>query len=143
MIPIDVDQSSQAAHWALLHSAMSGPYDGFDPYHLYYQAQPGGFVPPGDSYTSTYGLPQPTGHDYLNQPYTPVEEYASTYVSGQPSTRGRRRVGATGELVKHRRTRSGCYTCRNRRVKVSLLAPRSGSRADHTEVRRSATDLRS
>ena len=30
----------------------------------------------------------------------------------------RRRVASSGDLVKHRRTRSGCYTCRSRRVKV-------------------------
>jgi hypothetical protein len=30
----------------------------------------------------------------------------------------RRRQVQTAEGVKHRRTRSGCYTCRQRRVKV-------------------------
>jgi hypothetical protein len=34
------------------------------------------------------------------------------------SARARRRP-APGEQVKHRRTRSGCYTCRQRRVKVN------------------------
>jgi hypothetical protein len=38
----------------------------------------------------------------------------------QGSHRSRRRQLAGGEHVKHRRTRSGCYTCRQRRVKVFL-----------------------
>ena len=41
----------------------------------------------------------------------------------QNSARVRRKVGASGEQVKFRRTRSGCYTCRNRRVKVCPRAP--------------------
>ena len=34
------------------------------------------------------------------------------------TTRVRQRSNASGDHVKHRRTRSGCYTCRSRRVKV-------------------------
>jgi hypothetical protein len=34
-----------------------------------------------------------------------------------------RRKPAHGEHVKHRRTRSGCYTCRSRRVKVGYPFP--------------------
>ncbi|KAF2403312.1 hypothetical protein EJ06DRAFT_452721, partial [Trichodelitschia bisporula] len=37
--------------------------------------------------------------------------------------RVRRRVGVGGEHVKFRRTRSGCYTCRNRRVKCDETRP--------------------
>ena len=33
----------------------------------------------------------------------------------------RRRVASSGDLIKHKRTRSGCYTCRSRRVKVGIL----------------------
>jgi len=36
------------------------------------------------------------------------------------ATRIRKRTGASGESQKFRRTRSGCYTCRNRRVKVRI-----------------------
>jgi hypothetical protein len=36
--------------------------------------------------------------------------------SSQGATRGRKRL--PGEQAKFRRTRSGCYTCRTRRVKV-------------------------
>ncbi|KAF2489370.1 hypothetical protein BU16DRAFT_471850 [Lophium mytilinum] len=39
------------------------------------------------------------------------------------SARARRRSTQTGEHVKHRRTRSGCYTCRNRRVKCDEMHP--------------------
>ncbi|CAK4031833.1 Adhesion and hyphal regulator 1 [Lecanosticta acicola] len=38
----------------------------------------------------------------------------------QGPQRSRRRQAQSSEHVKHRRTRSGCYTCRQRRVKVSL-----------------------
>ena len=34
--------------------------------------------------------------------------------------RSRRKSQAGSEHIKHRRTRSGCYTCRSRRVKVRL-----------------------
>lgn len=36
------------------------------------------------------------------------------------SNRNRRKSGQGSEHTKHRRTRSGCYTCRSRRVKVLL-----------------------
>ena len=37
-----------------------------------------------------------------------------------PKTARNRRKGASGDQVKHRRTRSGCFTCRGRRVKVCI-----------------------
>jgi hypothetical protein len=36
----------------------------------------------------------------------------------QPSSRSRRRQTHGADHIKHRRTRSGCFTCRQRRVKV-------------------------
>ena len=40
-----------------------------------------------------------------------------------PKSQRSRRKSAPGlDHVKHRRTRSGCYTCRNRRVKVTVLS---------------------
>lgn len=39
----------------------------------------------------------------------------------QGSQRSRRRHPPGSEHVKHRRTRSGCYTCRQRRVKVLVI----------------------
>ncbi|KAF2092178.1 hypothetical protein K490DRAFT_13455, partial [Saccharata proteae CBS 121410] len=41
----------------------------------------------------------------------------------QSAARARRRPAAGSEHVKHRRTRSGCYTCRNRRVKCDETHP--------------------
>jgi hypothetical protein len=38
-------------------------------------------------------------------------------------SRYRRKSAQGSEHVKHRRTRSGCYTCRSRRVKVSTRPP--------------------
>lgn len=35
--------------------------------------------------------------------------------------RNRRKSNQGSEHIKHRRTRSGCYTCRSRRVKVCLI----------------------
>ncbi|KAK8090819.1 hypothetical protein PG994_000324 [Apiospora phragmitis] len=40
-----------------------------------------------------------------------------------PSSRGRKKSTPGLEHVKHRRTRSGCYTCRNRRVKCDETHP--------------------
>lgn len=42
-------------------------------------------------------------------------------MEGPKSSPRRRRP--SGDHVKHRRTRNGCYTCRSRRVKVQLLVP--------------------
>lgn len=44
----------------------------------------------------------------------------STMMPVSRSGRNRKRSNTGGDHVKHRRTRSGCYTCRGRRVKVSL-----------------------
>lgn len=44
------------------------------------------------------------------------------------SQKGRRKSASSAsgaEAVKHRRTRSGCFTCRSRRVKVIVLLPTS------------------
>ncbi|KAF2672585.1 hypothetical protein BT63DRAFT_131299 [Microthyrium microscopicum] len=46
-----------------------------------------------------------------------------TMIPAQGGSRTRRRVGTAGEHVKFRRTRSGCYTCRNRRVKCDEGRP--------------------
>lgn len=50
--------------------------------------------------------------------FVDYEEASLPLLPAQSSARVRRRVGAGGEHIKFRRTRSGCYTCRNRRVKV-------------------------
>ncbi|KAK5111695.1 hypothetical protein LTR62_004801 [Meristemomyces frigidus] len=45
------------------------------------------------------------------------------HVQAQGQPRQRRRQPASSEHVKHRRTRSGCYTCRQRRVKCDETRP--------------------
>jgi hypothetical protein len=57
----------------------------------------------------------------LDTSFADFEEPNRSVLPAQGSSRVRKRVGAAGEHVKFRRTRSGCYTCRNRRVKVNLL----------------------
>ncbi|KAL9603445.1 MAG: hypothetical protein Q9219_001132 [cf. Caloplaca sp. 3 TL-2023] len=50
----------------------------------------------------------------------PWPAMTDTVQQGVPQTAGRpSRAGSGGEHTKHRRTRSGCYTCRQRRVKSS------------------------
>jgi hypothetical protein len=56
--------------------------------------------------------------DGLTSPFIDYEDQARNMSSSGSASRARRRTGAAGEHVKFRRTRSGCYTCRNRRVKV-------------------------
>jgi hypothetical protein len=48
----------------------------------------------------------------------------------QPSARSRRRATLGADHIKHRRTRSGCFTCRQRRVKVTSIVRRCWSNAD-------------
>ncbi|KAF1808433.1 hypothetical protein P152DRAFT_222206 [Eremomyces bilateralis CBS 781.70] len=55
--------------------------------------------------------------------YVEFEDGARGLYAPQNSGRSRRRVGAGGEHVKHRRTRSGCFTCRHRRVKCDEIHP--------------------
>ncbi len=44
-------------------------------------------------------------------------------VTPTPLVKGGRRRSQTGELIKHRRTRSGCFMCRTRRVKARASSP--------------------
>lgn len=67
-------------------------------------------------------MPYPDSH--LQQPY--VEQYEDVPGSMGPTQGGNaraRRRPVPGEQVKHRRTRSGCYTCRQRRVKCDENHP--------------------
>jgi len=56
--------------------------------------------------------------ELMHSNFVPHDDSTRTVLPAQGSARVRRKVGASGEQVKFRRTRSGCYTCRNRRVKV-------------------------
>jgi hypothetical protein len=70
-----------------------------------YQPMPGSFV--------SYGEP------HMQQPYMGPYEDVPPPMDPAAAAGGRmRRRPAPGDQVKHRRTRSGCFTCRNRRVKV-------------------------
>lgn len=53
--------------------------------------------------------------------YSDYEDPNRAMLPQQGQQRQRRRQPQGSEHVKHRRTRSGCYTCRQRRVKVSQL----------------------
>lgn len=58
----------------------------------------------------------PTG-DGLTSPFT---DYDDPHRTAGGSSRTRRRNGMPGDSGKFRRTRTGCFTCRTRRVKVSF-----------------------
>lgn len=82
------------------------------------------------AYVRTGGLQnyQTQSSESLNSGFMDYEDVNRPMLAAQNSTRVRRRVGSSGEHVKFRRTRSGCYTCRNRRVKVwlSVLSSHGG-----------------
>lgn len=56
--------------------------------------------------------------------------------------RARRKSSSGSEQVKHRRTRSGCFTCRTRRVKVQLSNIRKADSKLTTSVRRDSPHMR-
>ncbi|KAL7796593.1 hypothetical protein V8C37DRAFT_352226 [Trichoderma ceciliae] len=76
------------------------------------------------------GVALPMSTPPMHSPYPPnlgYFAYAEPAITNAPkASKSRRRSAASqgGALdqVKHRRTRSGCYTCRNRRVKVGQSA---------------------
>lgn len=59
--------------------------------------------------------------------YPEYEDSSRIMMPQQGTQRARRRHPPGSEHVKHRRTRSGCYTCRQRRIKVGWT-PTSGLR---------------
>lgn len=83
--------------------------------------------------------PEDLNHPFLAAPQLPVNAAPINYQNfgyfpgypGQafsfhpPVSKGRRKsssaITTDAEQVKHRRTRSGCYTCRGRRVKVRSI----------------------
>ncbi|GIZ43638.1 hypothetical protein CKM354_000685500 [Cercospora kikuchii] len=98
---------------------------GHYPPHMYY---PHGFPPtpnmPADAYQQT-----PRLHQVQNMSmesigsYSDFEDAGRTILPPQAPARSRRRQPQGAEHVKHRRTRSGCYTCRQRRVKCDESHP--------------------
>lgn len=76
-------------------------------------------VPASPVYHAMPGQFAPYREPHMQQPYMGQYQDISGPVdaSQDQNARARRRPGA-GDHVKHRRTRSGCFTCRQRRVKV-------------------------
>ncbi|USW54699.1 Putative zn(2)-C6 fungal-type DNA-binding domain, fungal transcription factor [Septoria linicola] len=98
--------------------------EGHYPPHMYY---PNGYPPtmPPEAYQQP-----PRLHPVQNMPIEAMSTYADYEDSSRAmlppqgtSQRSRRRQPLGAEHVKHRRTRSGCYTCRQRRVKCDESHP--------------------
>ncbi|KAF2705615.1 hypothetical protein K504DRAFT_387678 [Pleomassaria siparia CBS 279.74] len=90
-----------------------------------------------------YAEPQ-IPHGYMDQ----YEEVSGAMGSAQTGSARMRRRTAPGDNVKHRRTRSGCFTCRQRRVKCDESHPicercRKGNRECIYPEIQSATKARS
>jgi hypothetical protein len=83
-----------------------GSYSHAMPESPLYQSMPGAYVPYPDV---------PLQQNYIGQ----YEDASGPMDHAQNSNARVRRRSGPGDQVKHRRTRSGCYTCRQRRVKVS------------------------
>lgn len=97
-------------------STMDGQY----PHHLSYYAHGYASHMPTESYEQA-----PRLHNIQTMSMESMGSYSDFDTSNgavpptQGTQRSRRRQPPGAEHVKHRRTRSGCYTCRQRRVKVS------------------------
>ncbi|KZF25398.1 hypothetical protein L228DRAFT_265867 [Xylona heveae TC161] len=70
------------------------------------------------SFTPTLPQAWDPSQAHLQQPVPVTFEHAS-----KDTSKGKRKQSGT-EHIKHRRTRSGCYTCRSRRVKCDETHPR-------------------
>jgi hypothetical protein len=78
------------------------------------------------------GVALPMSTPPIHSPYPSNLGYFAAYaeptiINAPKASKSRRRSaanqgGANSDQVKHRRTRSGCYTCRSRRVKVGQSA---------------------
>lgn len=93
-----------------------------------YHGMPGSFV--------QFGEPQ-IQQAYMDQ-YEDVSGAMGAAQGGNPRMRRR---SAPGDHVKHRRTRSGCFTCRQRRVKVPSPSAVANPTAFANEMGPSATRL--
>src|SRR4051812_38117931 len=76
-------------------------------------------IPMHDSYDSRMHQLQTMSSESLNS-FSDLEDPSRTTIHPQGGTRGKKRSVPGPDHVKHRRTRSGCYTCRQRRVKVGM-----------------------
>lgn len=73
-----------------------------------------------DGYNSRMHQLTTMSSETLNS-YSDVDEQNRGTMPPQTHSRGKRRSIPGPDHVKHRRTRSGCYTCRQRRVKVCVV----------------------
>jgi len=103
---------------------MEGHYQHMPPHGAYYQQEPP--VQPSSMYEPRLNQIHAISSESLNQ-YSEFDEHGQAIAPGQPPSKSKRRQVHGPDHVKHRRTRSGCYTCRQRRVKVwKAAAMRSG-----------------
>jgi len=110
-----------------------------DEYNQFIPPQPGaeegsshGYTPDGIPQSqlpamsmASSGAPMTSSYQNLGY-YTGFPDPIMFQAPKPPSNRGRKKSTPGLEHVKHRRTRSGCYTCRNRRVKVRQSVHRIG-----------------
>jgi len=107
--------------------------------HYYSMPQIGGYYANGQPIMPPEGMMPPDAYpmhdDYsqarLHQLHTMSSETLNSYsdlddpnraaLPAQGASRNKRRPVPGADHIKHRRTRSGCYTCRQRRVKVLFL----------------------
>lgn len=109
---------------------MSGYYDPNNPHSYSYLPPPlpdlpeGIVSPPGNFYDNGHTLIG--GNPSIDQPE--VSENIARWFEQDPDVGASapkapvkvKRRAANSDHVKHRRTRSGCFTCRSRRVKVQI-----------------------
>jgi len=100
-----------------------------DYYHHFLSSMAGvGGPPTPGQLEGSQPMPQPptmpTGAPGMPNPYQSLGYFTGfpePIMFNAPKAQRSRRKSAPGlDHIKHRRTRSGCYTCRSRRVKVGL-----------------------
>lgn len=115
------EEIGQVAEEGTFHVIMDGQYPPhMPPLGVFY---PNGFppaMPPPETFHQS-GVHQIGTMSMENLGSYPQYEDPNRNALPPPAPqRSRRRQPPGSEHVKHRRTRSGCYTCRQRRVKVRL-----------------------
>lgn len=122
-----------SCRWLGNRTTMAGSWNNFPHsfgmYPSYYTTaqDPPQFTPTAGYYGNVLPFQQPV-LDRLQTGLPDFDDLNRSVLPAQGANRIRRRVNAGGEHVKFRRTRSGCYTCRNRRVKVHALFEHSPQR---------------
>ncbi|KAK1814631.1 hypothetical protein LTR12_011018, partial [Friedmanniomyces endolithicus] len=99
------------------------PMPPVNPYYPTYPNAPPPMYPPEPFPPRLHHL-QTVSMESLGGGYSDYDDPSRAMLPpGQIQPRARRRQAAGSEHVKHRRTRSGCYTCRQRRVKCDETHP--------------------